>query len=63
MKIYLVTREGPEWTDIIAAFKTKASAEKLAREKNELRKALDGSINNVTDRMSEFCVSKIEVQE
>jgi hypothetical protein len=56
-KIYIVTRSGPEWNDLIRAFEDKRAAQHFADVKNETKHKGD-----IFEGLSDYVVTPLEFE-
>jgi hypothetical protein len=57
-QIYIVSRYGPEWNDLVRALECERAAQHFADTKNETRNLMD-----VFERSSDFIVTSLELEE
>lgn len=55
--IYIVSRSGVEWNDLVKAFADKHAAQHFADTKNEAK-----NLTDVLERLSEYVVSPLEFE-
>lgn len=67
MKVYLLVREGPEWSDVVGVYTNAAKAEARASELNRkgdaLRRDKNATLSTVQERLSSYSVAQHTVIE
>lgn len=57
MNIFIVLRNGPEWTDIVACYEKESDANNMAKDRNA-RKNMD----DVYERLSDYNIAEYELR-